>query len=395
MAGIDDSFQPGLRDLASAVWTDLERDPCAVSSDAIYAHYSHTAPAGDVRWGDLEEFLVGLSGMPIELDNGKPGSLITGVQDEDMPGTQTWYALEPYLTFLRENPTGGDRRDAWDNFYHFNHSSDADVREATKRVYVRLSSISLFGVAVLLPILKAVVANPQHLYGAKIIGPGGQSRRDHIVVYATSVMGWSMVFDQIKTLDPAMFEAGLPLSVKELRPGIGIADEPPPATEESHGSLMTEIIWEIASAYQARMCELVSARDRDEILVTKRAYRLEESIRAGTQPNRKIFLTDVEKELRRWGINPLLPHQTQGAVRPRPRQDPIKGGNSETALHAALRAATAPRGIKAASIPARGDDPWPVTGRSSRDPRWQRRLLKLDHPTDRVETPATPPGDET
>jgi hypothetical protein len=395
MAGIDDSFQPGLRDLASAVWTDLERNPCTVTSDAIYAHYSHTAPAGDVRWEDLEAFLVGLSDMPIKLDDNEPGSLITGVQDEYMPGTETWYTLGPYLKFLRENPTGRHRRDAWDNFYHFNHRSDADVREATKRVYVRLSSVSLFGVAVLLPILKAVAASPQHLYGAKIVGPGGQSRRDHIVVYATSVMGWSMVFDHLKTLDPAMFEADLPLSVKELRPGIGIADEPPPATEESHGSLMTEIIWGIASAYRAQMCQSLTARDRDEILAAGRAYRLEEIIRDGTQPTREIFLTDVEKEFRRWGVNPRFPHQTQGAVRPRPRQDPIKAGNSETALHAALRAATAPRGIKAASIPARGDDRWPVTGRSSRDPRWQRRLLKLYHPSDRVETPATPPCDET
>jgi hypothetical protein len=118
--------------------------------------------------------------------------------------------------------------DLWTNFYHF-LSSGYNPSAIKRRIYIHCN-----GVESSLHVMSVCCGFLDHpscrgLEAIKVAGPGCGGRLDTIVVYLTddnAVKGFLDLY-QLMHLPTSYLASGVPIGVKEVKTGIGIADEPP------------------------------------------------------------------------------------------------------------------------------------------------------------------------
>lgn len=382
-----EGFEHSLYRLVAEVWRSLEEDPQRVSADSIYTLYT-ASPAPETYedgtdWGTLRDFLTALAD-PTQV----PSTLETGVQHVFDPetGENGWPDLAVYRHYLDEH--ADERREAWTAFYHFTNRYDRRP-DTTRRVYVHLSSLPMHGLVVLSPLLTLVAQQPELLAGAKIVGPGCPDRADHIIVYAASKAGQARVVERLLSgVSAACFGDGLPPGVEPVGAGIGIADEPPSERADerdldgdgharalnSHGTLISAVIWRTARCYRAHFMLLGSPgsprlrEERDRMLGEERADHLRDRIVSGegrllrpARPGMGDFVQDVHREFGRWRIDPLRPHLTRRSAPPETSAVRFASKTDDErppGLRPALRHAATPSGMMPiVSVPARDIDP--------------------------------------
>lgn len=192
--------------------------------------------------------------------------------------------------------------DLWSNFFHF-LSGRFNPATITKRIYIHCSSV-----ANSLRVLRnccGLLDHPscQGLMEMKIAGPGCGGRLDTIVVYLAddSAVKSFLFLMQHLPIPPDCFAAGVPMGIKEVKPGVGVADEPP------NVGLIQPISFENVSA-EDRL-ENQEAQSFGSFLAKLIVIAME-----GTQ-NETEFLSNLIELFKLAGIDPADPHIHAGRQR--------------------------------------------------------------------------------
>ena len=123
--------------------------------------------------------------------------------------------------------------------------------DSEKRVYIHLANpCAAPGIAV----LKALVPKLKTVPGfdkVKMFGPSqGEDRNDNIVVYCSTAAAQKEIASIAKALPPNLLQADIPRWVKQVAPGIGVADEPPgvelfhgDSSKQSFGKFLSKLIY--------------------------------------------------------------------------------------------------------------------------------------------------------
>lgn len=260
-------FHPDLADLLDRVWRSL----LELKS-----------------WGDIYGIYT-VSGQGVN----------PGYRDSDRP------ALESFLETLdaiRSNPRipvviqgyeevpyddrGLIRLDElWSTFFHFIAPDFEQLPMVTKRVYVHVAAPYRDHWPEVMKKLVPLLPSVPGFVEVKVGGPYMANRRDQIIAYAASDHAQSEIVKALGELDRTHFTKGVPMCVREVFDGVGIADEPPgvrlmegEGRGQSFGTYLSQAIW----------------------WAVERTRQIE--------THRKGFLEHVRLALQIVGIDPQQPH---------------------------------------------------------------------------------------